>query len=111
MVPCSARERCFSVRIRRVLRRGRPSRTARVAQVVDFLAGACLLVRRRAFNEVGGFDAAYWLGYYEDADLCLVLTARGYCSMYEPRSTVTHLRGRPGRTLLKLALRNRALFE
>jgi O-antigen biosynthesis protein len=83
----------------------------RLARVVDFLAGACLLVRRRAFNEVGGFDTAYGLGYYEDADLCLALAARGYCSVYEPGSRVTHIRGRPGADLLLLALRNRALFE
>lgn len=82
----------------------------RFVRVVDFLAGACLLVRRRAFNEVGGFDAAYGLGYYEDADLCLALAARGYRSVYEPGSSVTHLRGRPGAALSLLALRNRALF-
>jgi GT2 family glycosyltransferase len=83
----------------------------RVTRVVDFLAGACLLVRHRAFNEVGGFDPAYGLAYFEDADLCLALAARGYRSVYEPRSSVTHLLGKPGPALLELALRNRALFE
>ncbi len=81
------------------------------ARVVDFLAGACLLVRRRAFNEVGGFDPAYGLAYFEDADLCLALAAHGYRSVYEPASSVTHLRGKPNAHLLNLALRNRALFE
>jgi GT2 family glycosyltransferase len=80
-------------------------------RVVDFLAGACLLVRRRAFVEVGGFDAAYGLGYFEDADLCLTLAARGYRCVYVPASRVTHLRGRPSEELLELALRNRGLFE
>jgi O-antigen biosynthesis protein len=83
----------------------------RSARIVDFLAGACLLVRRRAFAEVGGFGPAYGLGYFEDADLCLTLSARGYRCVYEPGSTVTHVRGRPGEALLELALRNRALFE
>jgi GT2 family glycosyltransferase len=83
----------------------------RFTRPVDVLAGACLLVRRRAFEEIGGFDAAYGLGYFEDADLCLALAARGYRCIYEPRSRVTHVRGRPGEALLELALRNRALFE
>ena len=81
------------------------------ARVVDYLAGACLLVRRAAFDEVGGFDPAYGLAYYEDADLCLALAANGYRAVYEPRSTVTHVRGSPGQTILEGALRNRALFE
>jgi GT2 family glycosyltransferase len=81
------------------------------ARVADFLAGACLLVRRRAFNDVGGFDPAYGLAYFEDADLCLALAAQGYRSVYEPASRVTHLRGKPRADVLQLALRNRALFE
>jgi GT2 family glycosyltransferase len=83
----------------------------RSSRVVDFLAGACLLVRRSVFAEIGGFDPAYGLGYFEDADLCLSLAARGYRCLYEPSSRVTHLCGRPNENLLELALRNRALFE
>ena len=83
----------------------------RFARVVDYLGGGCLLVRRRAFNEVGGFDPAYGLLYFEDADLCLALAAHGYRSVYEPGSSVGHLRGQPGAKLVLLALRNRALFE
>jgi GT2 family glycosyltransferase len=82
-----------------------------LARVVDYLAGACLLVRRSAFHQVGGFDAAYGLAYFEDADLCLSLAAQGYRSVYEPRSSVTHMLGRPREPILALALRNRALFE
>ena len=82
-----------------------------VARIVDYLAGACLLVRRRLFDDVGGFDPVYGLAYFEDADLCLALAGRGYRSMYEPHSRVTHLRGRPSESLLRLADRNRTLFE
>jgi GT2 family glycosyltransferase len=80
---------------------------------VDYLSGACLLVRRTAFDEVGGFDPVYGLGYFEDADLCLALAARGYRGVYEPRSVVTHARGASGGSdvLAALALRNRALFR
>jgi GT2 family glycosyltransferase len=82
-----------------------------LARVVDYLAGACLLVRRTAFHHVGGFDAAYGLAYFEDADLCLSLAAHGYRCVYEPRSSVTHILRKPREPLLALALRNRALFE
>jgi GT2 family glycosyltransferase len=82
-----------------------------LARVVDYLSGACLLVRRCAFNDVGGFDPLYGLAYFEDADLCLTLAAHGYRSVYEPRSSVTHRRGQPDESVLALALRNRALFE
>lgn len=85
----------------------------RFPRAVDYLAGACLLVRRSAFCEVGGFDAAFGLGYYEDSDLCLRLAAAGYRTLYEPRSVVTHVRGGSGATgtLQALVLRNQALFE
>jgi GT2 family glycosyltransferase len=80
---------------------------------VDYLSGACLLVRRAAFDEVGGFDPVYGLGYFEDADLCLALARRGYRVVYEPRSVVTHARGASGgsEALTELALRNRAIFR
>jgi GT2 family glycosyltransferase len=82
-----------------------------LARIVDYLAGACLLVRRSAFHDVGGFDASYGLAYFEDAELCLSLAAHGHRSVYEPRSTVIHLLGKPSSPVQALALRNRALFE
>jgi glycosyltransferase involved in cell wall biosynthesis len=42
-----------------------------------FAVGACFLVRRRAFEEVGGFDTRFWL-YAEEADLCARLRDRGW---------------------------------
>jgi len=81
---------------------------------VDYIAGTCLLVRRSAFNEAGGFDPAFGLIYFEDADLCLALWERGHRIVYEPGSSLTHVGGggrEPGERVLELALRNRALFE
>src|SRR4030095_7209730 len=50
---------------------------------VDWVSGACMLVRRTAFEDVGGFDARYFL-YWEDADLCRRLRARGHEIRYVP---------------------------
>jgi GT2 family glycosyltransferase len=42
----------------------------------DQPAGACLLVRREAFDAVGGFDERFWF-WYEDVDLARRLASRG----------------------------------
>jgi GT2 family glycosyltransferase len=84
------------------------------SRAVDYSSGACLLLRRSTFNEVGGFDPAFGLAYFEDADLCLTLWQHGHRVVYEPRSSVTHVGGggsTPTRAVLQLAVRNRSLFE
>ena len=45
------------------------------------LTAACLLVRREAFEAVGGFDEEYWNGY-EDVDLCFKLRAKKWRLAY-----------------------------
>jgi GT2 family glycosyltransferase len=54
--------------------------------------GACLLIRRRAFDEVGGFDPGFFM-YHEDADLCLRMRRRGWRLAFEPRARVVHAGG------------------
>lgn len=44
---------------------------------VAWLDGSCMLVRRRAFEQVGGFDERYFL-YFEDVDLCLRARREGF---------------------------------
>jgi len=74
--------------------RGCPDSVAelRRPRVVDYISGACLMVRRCAFNEVGGHNPIY-TAYYSDVDLCLTLASHGYLTVYEPRSVVTHVFG------------------
>ena len=57
---------------------------------VDYVSACSLMVRRRAWDEVGGFDPGYHPAYYEDVDLCLALRAKGYDVLFEPRSRVWH---------------------
>ncbi len=65
--------------------------------IADWVSGACMLIRREAFTSVGGFDERYFL-YWEDADLCRRLRARGYHVRYVPGADVVHRVGQSSRT-------------
>ncbi len=60
-----------------------------VAREVDWTHGALLLVRRSAFDAVGGFSADQWL-YAEDLDLCWRLRRAGWRTRYVPGARVLH---------------------
>lgn len=62
-------------------------------QFVDWVSGACLLVRRAAAEQVGLLDERYFM-YCEDVDFCAALRAAGHRILYAPDVVVTHLRGR-----------------
>ena len=64
----------------------------RPAPDVDWVGGACILVRRTAFDMVGGFDEAYFM-YVEDVDLCWRLGQAGWRVGYEPGGRVVHALG------------------
>ncbi|HKI39783.1 MAG: glycosyltransferase family 2 protein [Mycobacterium sp.] len=59
---------------------------------VGWLSGSCLLVRRSAFSQVGGFDERYFM-YMEDVDLGDRLGRAGWLSVYVPAAEVLHHRG------------------
>lgn len=56
---------------------------------VDWAAGAFMLIRRTAWNAVGGFDPAQWL-YAEDLDICWRLRRAGWKTRYEPSAVLRH---------------------
>lgn len=68
-----------------------------------WFSAACLLVRRSAFEEVGGFDEGFFL-YFEDADLGLRLARKGWRQRQVEGARAWHARGvstgRPGTRLL-----------
>jgi N-acetylglucosaminyl-diphospho-decaprenol L-rhamnosyltransferase len=59
---------------------------------VGWLSGACLLVRRSAFSQIGGFDERYFM-YMEDVDLGDRLGKAGWLSVYVPSAEVLHHKG------------------
>lgn len=56
---------------------------------IEWGGGACMLLRRSAFDAVGGFDERFFM-YYEDTDLCRRLREAGYRLRYEPAATAVH---------------------
>jgi GT2 family glycosyltransferase len=60
------------------------------AKTVAAATAACLLVRRDAFEQLGGLDTDFHNGY-EDVDFCLRLGQRGLLVRYCPGSVVYHL--------------------
>lgn len=62
-----------------------PARSA----AVPWATGAFLMLRRNAFEAVGGFDEHQWL-YAEDLDLCWRLRQAGWSIRHEARAVVRH---------------------
>ncbi|MBN2176308.1 MAG: glycosyltransferase family 2 protein [Demequinaceae bacterium] len=57
-----------------------------------WLSGSCLLVRREAFEKVGGFDEGFFM-FMEDVDLGRRLGITGYRNRWVPESVITHIGG------------------
>jgi GT2 family glycosyltransferase len=59
---------------------------------VDWLSGCCVALRRTAFEQVGGFDPAYFM-FVEDVDLCWRLGQAGWRVVFAPVAEVVHAVG------------------
>jgi N-acetylglucosaminyl-diphospho-decaprenol L-rhamnosyltransferase len=68
----------------------RESSTSDQARDAGWLSGSCVLVRRSAFERLGGFDEGYFM-YFEDVDLGYRLGKAGFRNVYEPAARVTHV--------------------
>jgi GT2 family glycosyltransferase len=82
-------------------------------QLVDFVPGAAMLVRRRVFEDVGLLPEEFFL-YFEETDFCVRAAAAGWKVAVETRARVVHRfvssDGLPPETLLYYFVRNRLLF-
>jgi N-acetylglucosaminyl-diphospho-decaprenol L-rhamnosyltransferase len=59
---------------------------------VDWVSGACFVIRRQAWNDISGFDPRFFM-YMEDVDLCWRAGQAGWKVFYEPAAEVTHIQG------------------
>jgi GT2 family glycosyltransferase len=59
------------------------------ARAVDWAHGAFLLIRRDAFDAIGGFDRRQWM-YAEDLDIAWRVDRAGWTTWYEPAAVVRH---------------------
>lgn len=70
------------------------------AEAVDWAAGMFLLIRRSAMEEIGGFDADFFL-YYEDVDLCARMHKAGWKVVFDARVSVIHEAQRQSRRSMR----------
>jgi GT2 family glycosyltransferase len=68
-------------------------RLTRRSHAVDWVSGACLLVRRADAEAVGFLDERYFM-YTEDVDFCAAIRARRRRVLFTADAEVVHLRGR-----------------
>ena len=70
----------------------------RTIREVDYVIGACQVIRHRALQEVGLFDERIFYGP-EDVDICLRLQQAGWRVVYNPDAVVVHEERRMSRSL------------
>jgi GT2 family glycosyltransferase len=59
---------------------------------VDSLVGACIIVRRKAIDEVGNLDEGYFF-FMEETDWCLRMREKGWRVSFVPHARILHLQG------------------
>lgn len=64
-----------------------------VSQDVDWINGACLMVRRALLEQCGGLDEDFFM-YFEDIDLCQAIRRLGYRVRHLAEADIVHLIGR-----------------
>ncbi len=64
---------------------------------VEAVSGACMLVKREALDNVGGFDEGYFL-HCEDLDWCMRFRGSGWKIKFVPDAPVIHYQGVCSRT-------------
>jgi len=75
---------------------------------VDFVIGACMLVRAACYRQVGGFDESFFL-YSEECDWQWRMHQAGWKIGFTPAATVVHVGGASG--VGEKARINRHFFE
>ena len=63
------------------------------ARQVDYLSGACIMIPRHLWKELGGFDEYFLPAYFEDTDIAFRIRQKGYKAVFVPFSQVIHFEG------------------
>jgi GT2 family glycosyltransferase len=69
-----------------------PIRMPKIAQPVDWICGASMMVRPAVLAAIGALDENYFL-YFEETDFCLRAKQAGFPTWYVPASRVMHIMG------------------
>jgi GT2 family glycosyltransferase len=78
---------------------------------VDWVSGAAMMLPRRVFDEVGGWDAGFFM-FNEDVDLCRRVTNAGYRVVYKPDVSLFHKIGVSTSTSPRLVIaRHRSMWR
>lgn len=62
---------------------------------VDVVSGAFMMMQKKVFDEIGGFDEDYFM-YGEDIDLCYRIKETGKKVVFLPSATTLHIKGQSG---------------
>jgi len=74
-------------------------------KTVDFVSGACLMIRRAVFDAAGGFSKDYFM-YAEEVDLCFTAAKAGWKVGYVGAATVIHYGGQSSHQVRKSSFSN-----
>ncbi|MBS1736085.1 MAG: glycosyltransferase [Bacteroidetes bacterium] len=59
----------------------------------DYISGAGIMIRKKLWEEIGGFDRRYAPAYCEDSDLAFEVRERGFKVVFQPLSKIIHYEG------------------
>ena len=57
---------------------------------VDYVSGCSIMIKKKLWDDIGGFDERFAPSYYEDSDLAFETRKHGYKVLYQPKSTIVH---------------------
>jgi len=87
------------------------SRCVNVLTECNAVTFACVLIRRKAWDDLEGLDERYVGGQFEDIDFCLRAREKGWRIVYTPRSVAYHLEHGAGEDFVtKTSQSNKALL-
>ena len=76
----------------------------------EMVTGCCIAIKKDLFEEIGGFNPNFRVGYWEDSDICLTVREKGYKILYQPDSRIYHKLGHSNSSNHKYHEHNRNLF-